>query len=576
MSYQVLARTHRPTTFDQVIGQESISRTLVGAITEDRVAHAYLFCGSRGVGKTSMARIFARALNCAEGPTATPCDACDACTSIASGRDVDFIEVDGASNRGIDEIRNIRDNVRYKPAHARFKIYLIDEVHMLTGPAFNALLKTLEEPPAHVKFFFATTEPYDVPGTIRSRCQRFDFRRIPPVTIAAHLDRVAQDVGIEVAPEALTELARSARGSMRDALVRLDQVRAFTGGMVGAEDVHQVLGTIPLTALTDWAKALAAGDVPGLFERIGSLYEAGADLEAFLVQWIEFLRDLLVVKSCGVKEELLAVALGEPELAQLAQPFSFGALTGMVGMFLETSTRLRKSSLPRVLLEVAFVRAALWDEWIPASAVAAALEGKPPSDSAGAAPFRRREPVVTAPQPTPAVEAPAPIARATVAPEAANKPAPQSKPVTKPVTKPLAETPPAPEAPAPQTGPLEQEHLSRSWSQIVTLLNETLPAFAPILRKGQPTVADGGIRVVFDGAENNFALQKLSEDEGQMERVAQAIQQVMGQRWRVKLALGEGVSETRNKNDISEDAYVRAALEIFEGRVLEVRAARKD
>ena len=183
MTYQVLARAYRPTTFDEVIGQEAISKTLVGAINEERVAHAYLFCGSRGVGKTSMARILARALNCEQGPTPKPCLECDACQSIAGGRDVDFIEIDGASNRGIDEIRNIRDAVRYKPAHARFKIYLIDEVHMLTGPAFNALLKTLEEPPAHVKFFFATTEPYDVPETIRSRCQRFDFRRISPVTI---------------------------------------------------------------------------------------------------------------------------------------------------------------------------------------------------------------------------------------------------------------------------------------------------------------------------------------------------------------------------------------------------------
>src|SRR5437588_2216760 len=242
-AYTVLARRYRPQQFADLIGQEPVARALTNALQSNRVAHAYVFTGARGVGKTSAARILAKALNCAQGPTATPCDQCEICQSIASGEDVDVLEIDGASNRGIDEVREIRQNVQYRPARSRYKIYIIDEVHMLTAPAFNALLKTLEEPPEHVKFIFATTEVQKIPVTILSRCQRFDFAGIGTARIVDRLREVVQSERMHADDEALELVARRAAGSMRDAQSLLDQLLAFGGERLTSDQVHQLLGT---------------------------------------------------------------------------------------------------------------------------------------------------------------------------------------------------------------------------------------------------------------------------------------------------------------------------------------------
>ncbi|MFM7107230.1 MAG: DNA polymerase III subunit gamma/tau, partial [Planctomycetaceae bacterium] len=242
-AYQVVARRYRPQRFDELVGQEHVARGLSGAIQSGRIGHAYLFCGARGTGKTSAARIFAKALECASGPAAEPCNACDSCAAVAGGQDVDVVEIDAASNRGIDEIRQLRQNVAVRPARGRFKIYIIDEVHMLTREAFNALLKTLEEPPAHVKFVLCTTEPEKLPITILSRCQRFDFQTVDAPAIARRLEQIVAAEGASVSPEALELIARRAAGSMRDSQSLLEQLLGAASGPIGVDDVHAIIGT---------------------------------------------------------------------------------------------------------------------------------------------------------------------------------------------------------------------------------------------------------------------------------------------------------------------------------------------
>src|SRR5438046_1748034 len=260
MSYEVFARKYRPQTFDDLVGQAHVSRTLKNAVAQNRLAHAYLFVGPRGIGKTSTARILAKSLNCIKGPTVTPCGECDNCREIAGGNSLDVIEIDGASNRGIDDVRELRDNVRYAPAKGRYKIYIIDEVHMLTKEAFNALLKTLEEPPPHVKFIFATTEVDKVPITILSRCQRFDFAGIALPRIVERLHAIVEKEGMKADDSALELVARRAGGSMRDAQSLLDQLLAFGGDRLSADQVHRLLGTAPDDVIAGLVAAVLAKD----------------------------------------------------------------------------------------------------------------------------------------------------------------------------------------------------------------------------------------------------------------------------------------------------------------------------
>src|SRR5246500_3067192 len=297
MSYEVFARKYRPQTFDDLVGQAHVSRTLKNAVTQNRLAHAYLFVGPRGIGKTSTARILAKALNCVKGPTVTPDNTCDNCKEIAAGNSLDVLEIDGASNNGVEQVRELRDNVRYAPSKSRFKIYIIDEVHMLTAAAFNALLKTLEEPPPHVKFIFATTEPQKVLPTIVSRCQRFDLHRIPAKLIADHLQFIAKKEKIRLESAAAHAIARGAEGGLRDAESMLDQLVAFCGEKISESDVLNVFGFTSEQTVVDLMRHILRAETPEAIDLLHQQSDSGKDMMRLMSDLIAYLRDLLVFKA---------------------------------------------------------------------------------------------------------------------------------------------------------------------------------------------------------------------------------------------------------------------------------------
>jgi DNA polymerase-3 subunit gamma/tau len=349
VSYRVFARKYRPQRFEEVVGQEHITQTLQNAIKGNRLAQAYLFVGPRGVGKTSTARILAKALNCQNGPTDNPCGVCDACVEIAEGRSLDVLEIDGASNNSVESIRTLRENAAYAPARGPYKVYLIDEVHMLTTAAFNALLKTLEEPPEHVKFLFATTEAQKVPATILSRCQRFDLRRLTPELIANHLLFIAKSEEITLEPAASDAIARGADGALRDAESMLDQVVAFCGTTITAADVHQVFGFTPRETLLQLAQALLGRDTTTALALVKAQSEAGKDLSRLLADLIGLLRDILISKvhppQGSTPESELGKAIAQEKLLLLLDHFG------------EAEGRLRWTSDKKLQLDVALIKA---------------------------------------------------------------------------------------------------------------------------------------------------------------------------------------------------------------------------
>lgn len=376
MSYLVLARKWRPQVFEDVVGQEHVARTLQNAIKSGRVAHAYLFTGARGVGKTSAARIFAKALNCVTGPTPVPCNTCESCKEISSGSSMDVFEIDGASNTGVDDVRELRENIKFPPIKGRYRVYIIDEVHMLSTNAFNALLKTLEEPPPHVVFVFATTEPQKIPVTILSRCQEFDFKRIPTLLIQERLRSIAESEGIKISDKGLHIIAREADGGMRDAQSILDQVISFAGEEVSDEDVTKILGVIDREVLKDTVDNILKRNPAGCIELVEKVYDYGYDVRLFYKNLLEYLRNLTVLKVINEPGQLIDLPEGEvAELKRLSDGFSQEELQQLFVILSRGEDELKRSSSPRLSLEMTLIRMATLRSLVPIAELIERVKG---------------------------------------------------------------------------------------------------------------------------------------------------------------------------------------------------------
>jgi DNA polymerase-3 subunit gamma/tau len=457
MAYTVLARKYRSATFDEVIGQEPIATTLANAIKAGRIHHGYLFTGTRGVGKTSMARILAKSLNCvtAKGPTVKPCCKCEACIAIAEGQDMDVVEIDAASNTGVDNIRELRANTAYRPARCRFKIYIIDEVHMLSTGAFNALLKTLEEPPDHVKFILATTETQKVPATVQSRCQKFNFRNISPDDIAARLEQIVKDEGAKSDKEVVRRIARLANGSMRDALSILDQLLSVSPKKLSPEILNEVLPPAENERIVKLLSHAASGEVGATLVAADQILATGRGLEVFCNDVIEVARTLMLVRACGADTDLADFPAGDrDEYAELADRFELSQYVQMIAMIEELRRNVRFSAAGRALVDAVIVRLANMRQWSSiedllgqAGGGAGTKKNAPLGNVAPAARSRSAGPPspAKAAPPPPSVAQPPPAVHAAQPPVRDSHRAPSSEPlVPESLLAPTQDAPPPP------------------------------------------------------------------------------------------------------------------------------------
>jgi DNA polymerase III subunit gamma/tau len=384
--YVVIARRYRPQTFSELVGQQHVARALEQAIASDRVGHAYIFTGARGVGKTSAARILAKALNCERGPTPTPCNECDVCRSVSTGDDMDVLEIDGASNNGVDEVRALRQNAAVMPSRSRYKIYIIDEVHMLSKSAFNALLKTLEEPPEHVKFIFATTEANKIPITILSRCQRFDFAGIDTSEIHTRLMQIAATEGVEIEPDAAQILASRAAGSMRDSQSLLEQLLAVADERITAADVNSLLGIAAVERLSGLVGYLVARDAAAALAELDATLAAGVDVGQLLDQLIGYFRDVMAVAvGCPPQQMLYALSSQAEQVATIGRELGLATILAMVQILDQTAARLRMSLHGRTLAELAIVRLCTLENLDDLASLVAELRGQAGSSPADGA-----------------------------------------------------------------------------------------------------------------------------------------------------------------------------------------------
>ncbi|GBE35917.1 DNA polymerase III subunit tau [bacterium BMS3Bbin07] len=374
MSYIVLARKWRPDTFDELVGQKTISTILKNAISQERIAHAYVFSGPRGVGKTSTARILAKALNCAEGPTPKPCGKCEFCISVTEGHAVDVMEIDGASNNSVEDIRDLRERVKYAPSAGRYKIYIIDEVHMLSQSAFNALLKTLEEPPPHIVFVLATTASQKIPVTVLSRCQHLSFKRVSFTEMKEHIMHITSEEGIGISGQALDMIVRAADGSMRDALTLLDQLSAFSAQITDT-DVRDLLGVTDVDRIIKMTDALLRGDRKEIISLVDRLYDSGTDFRAFTREFLQFIRTLLISKITSSAEDASLSDVEKDFIAKSLPSVTEEELTLLLSEAIKIETEVRNAFSPRIALEVGLIKASLLSSLRPVGDIIKRIQG---------------------------------------------------------------------------------------------------------------------------------------------------------------------------------------------------------
>jgi DNA polymerase-3 subunit gamma/tau len=497
MSYQVIARKYRPQRFSDVVGQEHVSQTLSNAISQGRIAHAYLFVGPRGTGKTTIARIFAKCLNCTGGPKIDFPDDDPRCIEITEGRSLDVLEIDGASNRGIEEIRELRETVKYAPATSKFKIYIIDEVHMLTKEAFNALLKTLEEPPSHVKFMFATTEPEKVLPTILSRCQRFDLRRIPAALITKHLAHIAKLEKVKIEPAALDAIARGAEGGMRDAESTLDQLISFCGNKIEEADVLSMFGLTAQSQILGLAQAVLAGQAEAALRELNTLAKQGKDLGRLISDLLNHFRNLLIYQVSRGDLGMLEVSEAEAtSLAEQAKGVTPDALTRVMEVFSECEMRLRDAASKKILIEVALLKAIEARNAMSLDIVLQQLQTLRGGNGSTGSPAPVQPAAALRPAPTPAA-----ATRPTPAPAPAPSPAlpkPRATEYTAPPESPTSASPVKESVPAAATsgGTADLEQL---WARLVESVGRASAFTRSYLLEGHPvSLARNTFTIGFD------------------------------------------------------------------------------
>lgn len=514
MPYLAFALKWRPKNFEEIIGQNHVVLTLKNAIQKDRVPAAYLFSGPRGVGKTSAARILAKALNCQQGPTTNPCQKCPSCLEIAQGRSLDVIEIDGASNRGIEEIRVLRENVKFAPVSGKYKVYIIDEVHQITTDGFNALLKTLEEPPAFAKFIFATTHPQKVIPTILSRCQRFDFRRITMLEIAEQLKRIVATEKMEIGEEVLFAIAKSSDGSLRDAESVLDQLFSFAGGKISLSDVVSVLGLVEQEALFEITDKIIRKDARGALELFNKLVDEGKDIGVFLSSLVEHFRNLMIAKVSRADPKLIDLPVEVcARLLKQSEALAMEEIFSAFNLLMNAQEMARRLDSLRIPLEVALVRLA--------------------HDKKG------------------------------VAPLPAGCSAEEIKKTISPLKPAVKEEPALPKE-TPPSSSVSLENIKDSWQNIVANLSRIKMSVATYLNEGHPLKIQGNLLTV--SLPRNYSLHKeCLEERDNKALIEKSISDLLNAGLRVHFVLSERTSE---KTDNGSNPFIKSALEMFGGRVI--------
>jgi len=612
MSYQVIARKYRPQTFADVIGQEHVTQTLTHAIEQNRIAHAYLFCGPRGTGKTTIARIFAKALNCTNGPKADFDENDPKCKEISEGRSIDVLEIDGASNNGVEQVRELRETCKYAPASSKFKIYIIDEVHMLSTAAFNALLKTLEEPPEHVKFMFATTDPEKVLPTILSRCQRFDLRRIPASLIVQQLTKISKQENVTISPEALFAIARGADGGMRDAESTLDQLISFCGNKIEEPDVLSMFGLTAQKQLLELSHAILAGEIETALRLLNDLAKGGKDLGRLLSDLLNRFRNLLIFQVSRGDLNLLEVS--EAEAASLREQSAMAdanAFTRIMEALANAELRLRDAASKKILLEVTLLKAIEARNAVSIDSVLKRLQdlrgGGTPSSPAPSAPQRPQAAAAPVERTMPARAAVEPVAQKV-----------ETRPVAPPAPAAAAPAPAFQESAAP-TEPPASSDLETLWARMVEAAGRASPFVRSYLIEAHPVSFVKNIFTIgfapefadhialVDNARNHTLLQtKLSElghpnaqfkfvkAEPPAHRVPSVVEtpaapeeptpakpSAPSAAAPAKPTASAAASQPQkekpapipfNKDDFKNDPLIQKALEVFKGTIIEVRA----